>query len=110
MDRLRYTPVFWGLMDEFGLSLSELILLSLIIGPIRKMCWVCQASKRTLAKRMGKSDVTVYNLVKLLIKKGVIQKGGYSPFGVRKLEVTDEVKRILFRERRELGLIFESKK
>ena len=62
-------------MPKFELTLQELALLSLITSYYQKT-GLCFASKETMADILNVSEGTIYNWLRKLLKKGLVEKRG----------------------------------
>lgn len=69
---MRYTLLYWQLIDHFDLTTSEYILLDTIHFLSQKTGW-CYASRKELARRMRITDRSVYSLLLALEAKGLIE-------------------------------------
>lgn len=84
-----YIYFYWGALNEFDLSLSEGLLISLIATLSHKFGY-CYASKKFLAKRLRLSQPTIFKCQKNLFEKELIKKVGISEYGVIYLSPTEK--------------------
>lgn len=83
-----YITVYWITLERFNLKSAEACLLFLIKGLSRNKD--CYASKNFLAKRLNISEATIYSLIRKLIKKGLLEKHGFSEYGTMHLATTEK--------------------
>lgn len=84
-----YSYFYWGMLGEFDLSPGDALLMTLI-KTLSKRTTACYASKETLAKILNLSVPTIYNALKRLKGKGLVDEEGFSKHGVRQLRVSEK--------------------
>jgi hypothetical protein len=85
-----YARFYWGVMEEFDLSPTEALLMTLVEN-LSKKGRPCFASKKKLATTLNVSEPTIYNCINRLMEKRLLEKGDVLPTGVMELKILDDL-------------------
>lgn len=70
---LRYGRVYFGLRKEFGLSVSEALLLD-VVGTLSRRTGWCYASRAYLGDMLGLSERSTRRILSELAKRGLVER------------------------------------
>ena len=97
-----HTIIWWYAIQKFSLSQIEILLITLISGLSRnKGC--CYASKDYLAQVLNVSTTTIYNTMKKLFKKELLERAPKGNFVTNPIRPTQNWKTLVRSIKESLG-------
>ena len=87
---------YWDLLRRFNIKPIEGLFLTLIYGLSQGKNGHCYASRRRLGQYLNVTDISIYDLIKRLEKKGLLVRGERTHVNTGALKVSDEVAQFIY--------------